>query len=673
MTYGYFDNTWQMPSYNSGFDWSTWCTTTPYYGGYDYGFGYSSNPNSVVTEGSKSSKKEETTGDFLEKQKAHEKEVAQARIQAYAQKNMLENGLSQYTIQAKDAQGNPAFNEEGKPIMVYADANGNPLTFKLDEQGNVVFDEKGVPVQDPNGQMVPVEDKKNIEKQKQKVEAGKKADGSSVQSMSAAEYEKKVPWYKRAFRAVGNMVEGVWNMGKSLVGYGPDGKFDLLKLFKNAAIVVGGIALTVVCPAAGPVLLYSGLAMGAAQVGKGVYKACTAKTVEEIDTAWQDTGAGVATAAASVAGLRSMGRAAGASAFTPKGAGTIIRSHASKNAVTFKGGVPKWNNTQFKANFNEANPFTKAERNFKAASKQTSANTEARLQQIDNELARLDMTADGATAQKAILEAEKSGLNASRNIVTNAKTKVEFSELNTQGIAKTTSSLRDAKSALNRGESVEINGVTIESNAANINKVDAALKSAEDLTAQYNQLVAAKNSMMNSLMYRNANRLRKADNFARKYNRKFNKICGFNENKVVRLATKKMHTRAPQRAQYMKGAPKTNYSSKQFAKKLGGKGLKYGMKALIWEYEVYKAMPTAGQVYATADRTFATQHYEYGSMYDAVGGFADGLLATNSGAMYAPQTLDAAQTSQMIAAYDKEIATIQSKMNKLDSQIRQLA
>lgn len=651
--YGYFDNTWQMPTYG---DWSTW-NTTPYYGSYDYGFGYASDPNSVIAEGSTSSKKEESTGDFLEKQKAHEKEVAQARIQAYAQKNMLENGLSKYTATITVGEG-----EQAQQVMVYADANGKPLKFKKDEQGNVVFDEKGVPVQDPNGSEVQVCDKKSIEREKQKVEAGKKADGSSVQSMSADEYEKKVPWWKRALRAAGNMVEGVWKMGKSLVGFGPDGKWDPLKALKNAAIVVAGVALTVVCPAAGPVLLYAGLAMGAYQTGKGVYKACTAKTVEEIDAAWQDTGAGVATAAASAAGLRSMGRAAGVSAFTPKGAATIVRGQASKNVLTFNGVKPKWNNAQFKTNLNEVNPFTKSERNFEAASKQTSANTEARLQQIDNELAALDPAADGAAAQRALLEAEKSGLNASRSIATNAKTKVGFSELNSQGIAKTASTLKDAKSALIRGESVEMNGITIESNAANIAKVETALKRAEDLTSQYNQLVAAKNSMMNSVMYRNANKLRKADNFARKISFK-----------KVRLATKKMHTRAPQRAQYMAGAPKTNYFSKQFAKQLGGKGLKYGMKGMMWEYEVYKAMPTAGQVYATADRTFANQHYEYGSMYDMAGGLADNFLGTNSGAMYAPQSMDATQTSQMIAAYDKEIESVQQQMNNLDSQIRQLA
>ena len=429
--FGYFDNQWQMPAYGAGFDWNnawnTYGTTTPYYGSYDYGFGYSSDPNSVIAEGSTSSKKEESIGDFLEKQKAQEKELAKARIQGYAQNNMLENGLSKYTTtiqQEVEMQG-----EDGKPVKqvvpvtVYADANGNALKFKVqkneqgqtivDEKGNPipVFDEKGVPVQDPNGEVVPIGDKKNLEKQKQNIEASKKADGSSVESMSLEEYE-KLPWWKRAIRATGKALNGCWKMAKGLVGYDENGKFSLKKCLTNVALVAGSIALTVVCPAAGPVLLYAGLAMGAGQVVKGVCNVCTAKNVEELDAAWEDVGQGAAAVVASRGGLKGMAKASGAemasigkfaSIKNPLAAAKVCHQNnmailkatpkvwqnaCSKNVLT-QGGWRK-GLQQFRANANEQlNPFY--------------SKTKHDLAGVEADYAKIDGAVTAGTADEALL------------------------------------------------------------------------------------------------------------------------------------------------------------------------------------------------------------------------------------------------------------------------------
>lgn len=444
--YGYFDNTWQMPTYG---DWSTW-NTTPYYGSYDYGFGYASDPNSVIAEGSTSSKKEETTGDFLEKQKAREKEVAQARIQAYAQKNMLENGLSKYTTtiqQEVEVQG-----EDGKPckqvvdMTVYADANGNPLKFKVqkDEQGNIlvdnkgcpipVFDEKGIPVKDPNGQVVPVCDKKSIEREKQKIEASKKADGSSVESMSIEEYE-KLPWWKRAIRATGKALNGCLKMAKGLVGFDENGNWSLKKCLTNVTLVVGSIALTCVCPAAGPALLYAGLVMGAAQVGKGVYNVCTAKNVEELDAAWEDVGQGAAEVVASRGGLKGMAKASGAemasigkfaSIKNPLAAAKVChqnnmailkatpevwQSACSKNVLTQGGWRAGWQ--QFRANANEQlNPFY-------SRTKHDLAGAEARYSEIDGAVtagtADEALLAEGIRLEQKLNTLRTARLNEIRN------------------------------------------------------------------------------------------------------------------------------------------------------------------------------------------------------------------------------------------------------------------
>lgn len=105
------------------------------------------------------------------------------------------------------------------------------------------------------------------------------------------------------FSAVGNAIKGI---GKTVVNgvkgmfTGKDGKFSLGKTLLS----IGTAALCIAVPAVGVAACVVGGAMGAIQVGKGVYNAATATTDAEAKMAWQDVGGGAFTVAASVVGAK---------------------------------------------------------------------------------------------------------------------------------------------------------------------------------------------------------------------------------------------------------------------------------------------------------------------------------------------------------------------------------
>lgn len=249
----------------------------------------------------------------------------------------------------------------------------------------------------------------SLEAEYKKVNSKIDENGIATVAMSAEEYEKKVPWWKRACRAVGNAVQGTFKMAKSLVGFDENGKWDPIKCVKNVGIMVAGVALTAVCPAAGPVLLYAGLALGAAQIGKGVYKACTAKTVDEIDNAWQDVGVGVATAVASRGGLKGMGKTAnvemsGLKIFT--NAKQLVSAQPENIfAAGFKG-----SGTRFLLNIKNMNPLkTESEKKL-----QNAKNEYAEINQKLNDTSLSSTEADTLLNRGIQLESEMSNLEATR-------------------------------------------------------------------------------------------------------------------------------------------------------------------------------------------------------------------------------------------------------------------
>lgn len=105
------------------------------------------------------------------------------------------------------------------------------------------------------------------------------------------------------FSAVGNAIKGV---GKTIVNgvkgmfTDKDGNFSLGKTLLS----IGTAALCIAVPAVGVAACVVGGAMGAVQVGKGIYNAATADTDAEAKQAWQDIGGGTFTVAASVVGAK---------------------------------------------------------------------------------------------------------------------------------------------------------------------------------------------------------------------------------------------------------------------------------------------------------------------------------------------------------------------------------
>lgn len=338
------------------------------------------------SSGNSSSSSNMTLEEYQEAESKADKEKTKKFLAKASTKKILKNGLSEYTTTYTDPQS-------GVPVEVYADKDGNALKFKVDSNGQIVLDDKGNPIQDENGSFVPINDQKHISQQKKNLEKSEKSDGSATVSMSADEYEKKVPWWKRTLRAGGNALEGTWKMAKSLVGFDENDKWNPVKCLKNIGIVAAGVALTAVCPAAGPILLYAGLAAGGIQVGKGVYKACTAKTVEEIDNAWQDVGIGVATVLASKGGIKAMGKTANVNMDGLKLVTNAKAVVQSQPKWVFSGGI-KGSGSRFVSNLKNLNPF-------KSESK-------ANLQKAESEYARINTemnnTALTSAEQDALLQ-----------------------------------------------------------------------------------------------------------------------------------------------------------------------------------------------------------------------------------------------------------------------------
>ena len=123
----------------------------------------------------------------------------------------------------------------------------------------------------------------------------------------------KISWGKK----LKNFGKGIGNFFKGMV-CDENGKFSWKRTLSTVAVVGGAIALTVATSgAAAPYLIAAGATMATVQTGKGVYKACTAKTDREAEQAWQEIGTGATGIVASVAGAKGALKSAGVA--VPKG------------------------------------------------------------------------------------------------------------------------------------------------------------------------------------------------------------------------------------------------------------------------------------------------------------------------------------------------------------------
>lgn len=124
------------------------------------------------------------------------------------------------------------------------------------------------------------------------------------------------------FSAIGNAIKGIGKtIGNGIKGMftGKDGKFSLGKTLLS----IGTAALCIAVPAVGVAACVVGGAMGAVQVGKGIYNAATATTDAEAKMAWQDVGGGAFTVAASVVGAKAGMKAVGKTSTATNGLASL--------------------------------------------------------------------------------------------------------------------------------------------------------------------------------------------------------------------------------------------------------------------------------------------------------------------------------------------------------------
>lgn len=154
-----------------------------------------------------------------------------------------------------------------------------------------------------------VRQEKEVAETEAKLKNGKQKDGST-KIVQTLEEHKKLPWWKKTLRAVTNIGQGIIKIATNFIGF-EDGKWNWKKCLKNVGIAAAAIGLSCI-PYVGPFIGYglmaTGVVTGAINVGKGIHKASNAKTLEELDQAYQDIGGGAFIGITSALGLRGLGK-----------------------------------------------------------------------------------------------------------------------------------------------------------------------------------------------------------------------------------------------------------------------------------------------------------------------------------------------------------------------------
>ena len=136
-----------------------------------------------------------------------------------------------------------------------------------------------------------------------------------------------------------NFCKGIGNFFKGMV-CDENGKFSIKRTLTTAAVAAGAVALTVATGgAATPFLIAAGGAIGAVQVGKGAYKAATAKTDAEAEAAWQEIGSGTTAIVGSVAGAKGALKSAGAAVPEGNAVTSSLKATGECFKIAGKGGM----------------------------------------------------------------------------------------------------------------------------------------------------------------------------------------------------------------------------------------------------------------------------------------------------------------------------------------------
>lgn len=208
-----------------------------------------------------------------------------------------------------------------------------------------------------------------------------------------------------------NFAKGVGNFFKGMV-CDETGKFSIKRTLTTFAVAAGAAALTVATGgAAAPFLVAAGAAMGAVEVGKGAYKAATAKTDAEAEAAWQSIGSGTVGIGLSVAGAKGSLKAAKVDVSGYKGVTGAIKAtgktfkysavgikngyqHVKSNGVMSSMGDAKTAladgfKTNWEAKFKSTSAKENLKSNFENKYDVKIAKNDAKIEKLMNEIAKL--------------------------------------------------------------------------------------------------------------------------------------------------------------------------------------------------------------------------------------------------------------------------------------------
>ena len=270
---------------------------------------------------------------------------------------------------------------------------------------------------------------------------------------------------------IGSAGSAIKNMGKSLIGYDKDGKWNPKKALTNLAITavaVGATCIPIVGPAIGYGMLAYGLGSGIVGAVKGARKLNKATTEKEKEEARQEICSGVVVGGLSAWGLRGLGKAASTTTVPTK---TSLLSKIGNGIKSFTTDPIKATSQAIKADISavKSNGFFNT-----LGSKTTAMFTNKSLKyddkyaemeaKLNNQISDLNTKIASETnpAKKVLLEEHRAmiqnNLNELQNLQ-NLKTKVEFDNLKTKN-----SSTKNQESFSNytqNSSGYEINGQTV--------------------------------------------------------------------------------------------------------------------------------------------------------------------------------------------------------------------
>lgn len=297
------------------------------------------------------------------------------------------------------------------------------------------------------------EEAEKIDKQITDIKTAQKKDGSAVVRPDS----KKLGFWGKASRWLGNAGSALKNMAKGIAGFEKDGSWNWKKCLRNVAITALAVGACFI-PVVGPAIGYGLAAFGVGSAGVGIIKGASklkqAKTEEEIDKAQQDICANAFIGITSAFGLRGV-----------KGLKSTMQ--AEKALVAAKGGGFSGYCNAFGSKISDSwKNLNNWESKYQNKYKNLEASTKKNIADIDVKIDKINRTPGSNKAKRDVLYEKRNtewqkltDLKAFKNI----KTKSELDQL-----AKTSS--KDIKKLIQYKENM------MRSKAAKPDKYTAELR-----------------------------------------------------------------------------------------------------------------------------------------------------------------------------------------------------